>query len=242
MPPDHTPIKIVPAGEEALIIYLAEQPDEAVLDRVHLLKDYLADRLSSAATDLIVTDLVPSFASLTLYYDVTTADYQSLHNQLLQLIEELPEQVEESRNIRELEIPVYYGAEVAPDLQRVSDITGLSAQEIIAAHSRQPYRVYALGFRPGFAYMGTLPRELSVPRHATPRQQVPRGAVAIAEGQTAVYPSSSPGGWNLIGRCPLPMFECRDGKPAPLLQVGDRARFRQVGRDEFLQLGGELSP
>lgn len=229
-------MKIVPAGEEALIIYLAERPNEVALDRIQGLKRRIADRLDKD----VVTDLVPSFTSLTVYYDVAMADYQSLRNRLLPMIAEPLEMVVE-RQVKEIEIPVYYGEEVAPDLQRVSEITGLSAQEMIAMHTRQPYRVYALGFRPGFAYLGTLPPDLKVPRLDTPRQRVPCGAVAIAEDQTAVYPSVSPGGWNLIGRCPLPMFDCRDNRPQSLLQAGDRARFRAVDREEFLLLGGDLS-
>ena len=90
--------------------------------------------------------------------------------------------------------------------------------------------------------MGMLPEPLRVPRLDTPRQQVPKGAVAIAEGQTAVYPDISPGGWNIIGRCPLPMFDRSGAEPEAFLQVGDQVRFRSVSREEFFQLGGELSP
>ncbi len=229
-------MKIVPASEESLIIYVAEQPDEAALDRIHLLAEQIIDHL----TDVTITDLIPSFTSLTVCYDVTSVDYPDLHDRLLQLISAMPQKTE-PRIGRKLTIPVYYDPDVAPDLQRVSDLAGLTIPQVVAMHCGQPYRVYALGFRPGFAFMGMLPAQLRIPRLDTPRMNVPSGSVAIAEGQTAIYPGPSPGGWNLVGRCPLPMFEYRDDKPMPFLQPGDRVYFRAVSRDEFLELGGDLS-
>ncbi|MDX2348894.1 MAG: carboxyltransferase domain-containing protein, partial [Porticoccus sp.] len=115
----------------------------------------------------------------------------------------------------------------------------LSVDEVIALHQAQEYRVYAIGFAPGFAYLGQVDERIAAPRLATPRPQVPRGAVGIADRQTAIYPAVSPGGWNLIGLCPQPMFDPNNDPSMPV-QVGDRVRFRGIDRQTFLDLGGEL--
>ena len=106
-------------------------------------------------------------------------------------------------------------------------------------HTEGEYRVYAIGFAPGFAYLGDVDERIAAPRLATPRQRVPRGAVAIADRQTAVYPEPSPGGWNLVGRSPLRMFDPTAEEPMPV-RVGDRIRFNAISRDTFFELGGSL--
>ena len=224
------------AAEEAVIIYLAEQPDEHVLGKIRLLSEKITDTLGP-----LIIDLVPSFTSLTVYYDICAIDYHSLRGKLLPIIAQVMASVHTETSSRNVEIPVYYGDEVASDTARISELTGLSQQQIITLHTQHPVRVFALGFRPGFGFMGTLPEELRVPRMDTPRQRVPKGAVAVAEGQTAVYPDISPGGWNIIGRCPIAMFDRSGGEPTTFLQVGDRVCFKSISRDEFLCLGGELS-
>nr|WP_269473309.1 carboxyltransferase domain-containing protein [Kineobactrum salinum] len=117
---------------------------------------------------------------------------------------------------------------------------GLSVEDVIALHSATEYRVYAIGFAPGFAYLGEVDPRIAMPRLATPRPRVPRGAVAIADRQTAVYPAVSPGGWNLIGLCPRRMFD-PDASPTMPVAVGDRVRFEPISRARFLELGGELT-
>ena len=136
-------------------------------------------------------------------------------------------------------LPVYYAPESGEDLESLAASTGLSTDEVIAIHSEEEYRVYAIGFAPGFAYLGQVDERIAAPRLATPRQRVPRGAVAIADRQTAVYPAVSPGGWNLIGRCPVRMFD-PEANPSMPVAVGDRVRFEPVNRQRFLDLGGEL--
>jgi KipI family sensor histidine kinase inhibitor len=136
-------------------------------------------------------------------------------------------------------LPVYYHPEVGEDLESTAARAGVSVDEVIALHSGREYRVYAIGFAPGFAYLGQVDERIAAPRLATPRQRVPRGAVAIADRQTAVYPAVSPGGWNLIGRCPVRMFD-PDASPTMPVRVGDRVRFEPIDRQRFLDLGGEL--
>ena len=136
-------------------------------------------------------------------------------------------------------LPVYYSAESGPDLQGLADGAGLSVDEVIAIHQQTEYRVYAIGFAPGFAYLGEVDERIAASRLATPRQKVPRGSVAIADRQTAVYPAQSPGGWNLIGLCPQRMFD-PNLTPSMPVQVGDRVRFDAIDKQTFLALGGEL--
>jgi KipI family sensor histidine kinase inhibitor len=136
-------------------------------------------------------------------------------------------------------LPVYYSTESGPDLELLANNAGLSVDDVIAIHQSQEYRVYAIGFAPGFAYLGEVDKRIAAARLATPRQKVPRGAVGIADRQTAVYPAVSPGGWNLIGLCPQRMFD-PVARPTMPVAVGDRVKFDAISRDEFLALGGEL--
>ena len=136
-------------------------------------------------------------------------------------------------------LPVYYSEESGPDLSVIAERANISIDEVIDIHLQSEYRVYAIGFAPGFAYLGEVDERIAAPRLSTPRQKVPRGAVAIADRQTAVYPAQSPGGWNLIGLCPTRMFN-PELQPSMPVQVGDRVSFRSIQRQEFLELGGEL--
>ncbi|MEM1142862.1 MAG: carboxyltransferase domain-containing protein, partial [Pseudomonadota bacterium] len=133
----------------------------------------------------------------------------------------------------------YYHPEAGADLETLAEQRSLSWSDIAAIHYQQEYRVYAIGFAPGFAYLGDVDERIAAPRLSTPRKQVPRGAVAIADRQTAIYPAESPGGWNLIGRSPLRMFDAHAEEPM-VVSVGDRIRFRPITRDEFVAAGGDL--
>ncbi|MFB3059599.1 MAG: allophanate hydrolase subunit 1, partial [Gammaproteobacteria bacterium] len=136
-------------------------------------------------------------------------------------------------------LPVYYSLESGPDLEIIAKRGKISVDDVIEIHLAGEYRVYAIGFAPGFAYLGEVDERIAAPRLATPRQKVPRGAVALADRQTAVYPAQSPGGWNLIGLCPTRMFD-PEQQPSMPVQVGDRIRFEAIERDEYLSLGGNL--
>ena len=127
--------------------------------------------------------------------------------------------------VRTVEIPVSYGGEYGPDLNDVAALHGLSAHDVVRLHSEAVYTVYFLGFVPGFAYMGGLPEALATPRLPAPRKRVEAGSVGIGGGQTGVYPFPTPGGWRLIGRTPLPMFQA-GRENMSLLEIGDQVRFR----------------
>jgi inhibitor of KinA len=134
--------------------------------------------------------------------------------------------------VRSLEIPVCYDAEFALDLARIAEQTTLDPSEVIALHLSAKYTTACIGFMPGFPFLAGLPKELHSPRLATPRTRVPAGSVAIAGAQSGVYPLESPGGWNVIGRTPIRLFDANANPPA-LLRPGDRVRFRAITRDEF---------
>lgn len=226
-------MKIAVAGENALIIYFSDHLSPEVSDQVQRAVQVLEQALG----DLLV-DLVPSYASLLLIYDLYKTDYSRLCSQIPSLLAEAKGRASE-RSAKLVELPVYYSEESGPDLRVMASQTGLSISDIVDLHQAREYRVYAIGFAPGFAYLGEVDERIARPRLATPRPRVPQGSVGIAGRQTAVYPSVSPGGWNLIGRCPLLMFDMQAEPPMPV-EVGDRVRFFAIDRSEFISMGGEL--
>lgn len=221
------------AGEMALLVTFGDRVDSDLLAQVRA-----ATALLQAEQPPWLVGLIPSYASLLVLFDPNVIDRVRLRRHLRRRLAELEGSTDCDSAL--IELPVYYSPESGPDLARVAQRAGCTADEVIALHSDTEYRVYALGFAPGFAYLGEVPERLATPRLATPRASVPRGAVAIADRQTAVYPLVTPGGWNVIGLCPTPLFDPGKDPPTPW-QIGDRVRFRPVDRDEFQRLGGVLS-
>ena len=221
------------AGENALMLYLGDKTSPAVSARVQAATQAVESVLGE---DLV--DLVPSYASLLIIYNPLSTDHLSIAHRVRQCLQSV--QAVEATEGSEVLLPVYYHPESGEDLEALADRAAMSVDEIIELHSGTEYRVYAIGFAPGFAYLGQVDERIAAPRLATPRQKVPRGAVAIADRQTAVYPAVSPGGWNLIGRCPVRMFD-PGSTPTMPVAVGDRVRFEPIDRNRFLSLGGELA-
>ncbi|WP_207388709.1 5-oxoprolinase subunit PxpB [Azotobacter chroococcum] len=222
-------MRLEPAGAEALLIVLAERPDPGLPLRIAA----LADRIHLELGPLLI-DLVPGWTTLLLHYDLLRTDHLQLGKRLLPLLEDWHAEPESPRLGRLHELPVWYAGE---DLAEVARACALSEAEVIALHSRTEYRVGAIGFAPGFAYLGELDARLALPRRASPRTRVPAGSLAIAERQTAIYPQASPGGWHLLGRCPRRLFDARAEPPCPLA-VGDRVRFCAIGEAAFRAEGG----
>ena len=222
------------AGENALIAYLGEETSPEVSGRVH----DASIAIEAALGDKLI-DLVPSYASLLVIYDAMRTDHMSVSTCILEAVRNLESSTTASEG-QTIALPVYYAPEVGQDLQALATRANITVEEVIQIHSAMEYRVYAIGFAPGFAYLGEVDERIAAPRLATPRTKVPRGAVAIADRQTAVYPAVSPGGWNLIGRCPVRMFN-PDSDPIMPVSVGDRVRFEPIERARYLELGGELS-
>ncbi|MFZ7128580.1 MAG: 5-oxoprolinase subunit PxpB [Desulfobacterales bacterium] len=180
-----------------------------------------------------IEGVVPSYTTLSVLYDPVTLDFSTLTGWLWELESgldqtDLPEP-------RVVEIPVCYGGDFGPDIDFVATHNRLRVPEVIEFHSGATYHIYAVGFAPGFCYLGGLDSRVHTPRLPTPRTQVPAGSVGIAEAQTGVYPQPSPGGWRLIGRTPLRLFDPE--RPEPVLyQAGDKIRFRPISMDEFEDL------
>jgi KipI family sensor histidine kinase inhibitor len=211
-----TPSRFLQCGDTALAIELGDAVDR----RVSALVLALAERVKAAAVPGIV-ELVPTFRSLMVHYDPLTVPQSELKAQLAPLLSGLSAADSCGRHWR---IPVCYHASVAPDLAEISGRTGLVPDRVVALHSAATYRVYMVGFLPGFPYLGELPRELVLPRRENPRAAVPAGSVAVATTLTAVYSLESPGGWHLIGRTPALLWDRRRDPPAALAP-GDNVRF-----------------
>lgn len=226
---------ISPLGDSAIVVALGDGPDESALPRVRALVAAL-EHLPPRG----VREVVPAFATVTVFYDPAhIAGYA-------QLCAEIEARVARSDaalvtlEARVVEIPVCYGGDFGPDLAAVAAHCGLAAERVVALHGGASYLVLAVGFAPGFGYLGGLPKELEMPRRATPRTSVPAGSVGIGGAQTGVYPLATPGGWNLIGRTPLRLFDAARGEPA-LLQAGDRVKFSAISPSEFATLTAAIS-
>jgi len=209
-------IRLEPAGAEALLLVLAEQPTAELPLRIAALAERIRHELGP-----LLTDLVPGWTSLLLHYDLLRTDHLQLTERLTRLLDVwLAEPLADCAG-RLHEIPVWYAG---ADLAGVAQACELSVAQVIELHSAAEYRVGAIGFAPGFAYLSGLPDALALPRRATPRTRVPAGSLAIAERQSAIYPQASPGGWHLLGLCPWRLFDAAATPPCPLAP-GDRVRF-----------------
>ncbi|HUC54983.1 MAG TPA: 5-oxoprolinase subunit PxpB [Candidatus Cybelea sp.] len=177
-----------------------------------------------------VRNLHPAYCSLLVKFDALKLRHEEVEEILRKYLERLEEvKLPEARRV---EIPVCYGGEFGPDLAEVCAMRGLTEAQAIELHASAEYLVYFLGFVPGFAYLGDLPKELVTPRLAAPRRNVAAGSLGIAGNQTGVYPFATPGGWRLLGRTPIKMFRA-NRKELSLLSIGDRVRFRPIGAERF---------
>lgn len=221
MPSDNDAISITPLGDTALLVRceLAD-PTGAANCREQLASGLLPG----------VHDIVTAFDVLGVYFDPAKVDHGTVAEWVRrQLAETSTQRVE---HVRTIELPVCYAEAYAPDLDRVARLAGLSSAEVVRRHQAVEYTVGAIGFQPGFPYLLGLPQELQTARLATPRTAVPAGAVGIGGRYTGVYPHASPGGWNVIGRTPLRLFDSQR-TPASLLAVGDRVRFDAIDESTF---------
>ena len=215
----------MPAGDSALIVEFEERIDPEVNARTIA----LAESIQTAAISG-VRDVVPTYRSVAVYFDPLHVDY----NALIRCIEAEAAHPAAQRNKKRdpLRIPVCYGGEFGPDLGNVAAFAHMSESEVISVHTASTYRVFMLGFVPGFAYLGIVDRRIAMPRHSTPRVRVPLGTVGIAGVQTGVYPAETPGGWQLIGRTPLKPFDASRADPF-LMKAGDAVQFYAIDVDEF---------
>ncbi|RPI28700.1 MAG: 5-oxoprolinase subunit PxpB [Acidobacteria bacterium] len=215
------------AGDRALVVEFGDQIDPATNARVRRL-----DQLLESHPIEGVLETVPTFRSLLVVYDPLFIRFDDL---VLKL-EELESEPAEPRDPKQtVIIPTVYGGDFGPDIHFVARHNQISVDEVIRLHTSREYLVYMIGFTPGFPYLGGLPRTIAAPRLQTPRTKVPAGSVGIAGEQTGIYPTESPGGWQLIGRTPLKLFDPNKKNPV-LLVPGDRVRFEPIDERKFMEL------
>ncbi|MGB0683232.1 MAG: 5-oxoprolinase subunit PxpB [Magnetovibrionaceae bacterium] len=226
----------LPAGDSALVVEFGQVIDPDLSARVMGLRSRVLSAIE--AGELVgIVELMPSFRSLMVHYDPEFTSAATLKKDLSALIEGRGAVGKAARLWR---IPACYHGEFAPDLADVARRTGLESEEVVFKHCAETYRVYMVGFLPGYGYLGDLPSELRLPRKETPRLRVPPGSVAIATAMTAIYPLESPGGWHLIGRSPVKLFDPHWDRPS-LLEPGDRVRFQPVSAEEFGDIQQQVS-
>jgi KipI family sensor histidine kinase inhibitor len=213
------------ASDRSLLIYFA---DRISLDAHRQVMKLLRLLQSEPVTG--VCNLHPAYCSLLVKFEPLMCNAKGLEAALRQYIARTADQP--APEARTVEIPACYGDEFGPDLADVAAHNGVTPEQAIELHSSASYVVYFLGFVPGFAYLGGLPERLATPRLATPRRAVPPGSIAIAGDQTAVYPFATPGGWRLVGRTPLAMFQ-PNRQSMSLVSIGDHVRFRPISPAEF---------
>ncbi len=202
-------------GEAALLVELGDEIDEALNARVHA--------LALAVEEIAgVLETVPAYASLLVEFDPILLGTDSLRDRIVQLAAANTTSYPAAPRV--VEIPTHYGGEFGPDLEFVARHNNLMPEDVIHLHTSRPFRVFMLGFTPGFPYLGPLPEQIAAPRLETPRARIPAGSVGIAGRQTGIYPSESPGGWRLIGRTDVRLFDPAQNPPT-LLRSGDYVRF-----------------
>ncbi len=208
---------LAPLGDSAILIQLGDEIDPAVNRRVHALERSLRARGREG-----ILETVPAYASVLVHYDPLMLSYE----QVKAWISGEMDKAEEAASIgpRRIEVPARYGGEDGPDLEAVAKHHGLKPRRVAEIHASRDYLVYMMGFTPGFPYMGKLDEAIATPRLETPRTHVPRGSVGIAGAQTGIYPLESPGGWRLIGRTKLRIFDL-EADPPFLFSPGDTVRF-----------------
>jgi len=219
------------AGDRGLLVEFGGSIDPEINQKVRAMSLALEQAMPDG-----VEEVIPTYRSLLIVYDPE----RTRPAQLEELIENTEQHLDDIRipPPKVVEIPVCYGGEFGPDIEHVAKTHDLTVEEVIRLHSEPEYRIYMVGFTPGFPFLGGLSEKLHTPRLESPRTNVPRGSVGIANNQTGVYPIGSPGGWQLIGRTPLKLFAPERENPI-LYQAGDFLRFKPISISEYRRLEEE---
>ena len=213
-------------GDSDIVIYFGATISSETNDKVHWLADSIKNK-----NWLGIIETIPSYVSLSIHYDPFIVDYSSVKGFVEKILEDTEEIIYSPK--KTVIIPTFYEGDYAPDMESVESITGFPKDEIIKMHTGIDYKVYSIGFTPGFPYLGTLDPALYCPRLDSPRLIVPTGSVAIAESQTGIYANESAGGWRIIGTTPITLFDSTRSNPA-LLKPGDLVRFKLLNdENEF---------
>lgn len=220
-------VRFLPCGDQAVTVEWGSTIDERINRQVHAFARKVEELFHPA-----ITEVVPTYRSATVHYRPEVLSYEELNQLLAPLAQGSTEEAEE---LPVVEIPVCYGGEYGPDLEEVAQHCSLTPEEVIARHTAPTYRIYMLGFTPGFPYLGGMDPSIAAPRRKEPRIHIPAGSVGIAGEQTGVYPIVSPGGWQLIGRTPLRLFDPQREQPI-LLSAGAGIRFVPIDEETFRKM------
>ena len=228
-------------GETGLVVELADKIDPEINSLVHA----LSRRIKLDLVDYIDA-IVPTYRSLLIVFDPLQLTRQQLIDKIEKAFQSITSETRVEQAGKIVVIPVLYGEEAGPDLEFVARHNNLSVEEVVSIHTSVSYRIYMMGFTPGFPYLGGMSERIAAPRLATPRKEIPAGSVGIAGVQTGLYPQVSPGGWQLIGRTPLKVFNPKNTEPF-LYQAGDFLRFETISATEFTRIEraverGEYTP
>jgi len=226
-------IDYIPSGDSAFLVRFGDEISEEIN---HNLRTYFI-ALSDMKIEGVI-ECIPSYTDLMVLYDPLVVQYRDILKELKQVAENIKDI--EIPKARAIEIPVLYAKPFGVDMLTVQSHTGLSVKEIIKTHSENKYLVYMLGFTPGFCYLGGMNPKIATPRKDIPSQKILAGSVGIAAEQTGIYPIDSPGGWQIIGRTPLRLFDPKR-KPEFLIQAGDYLKFYEISEEEYHKLNEKYS-
>jgi KipI family sensor histidine kinase inhibitor len=221
--------RLLPCGDAALCVEFGERIDPMLAAQVACLYETLNFLREGSG----IVEMVPTFRSLTILFDPLLTDGKKVGNLVAKALAKPKKKSAKSE--RRWNLPALYGGEYGADLEFCAKTKGISVARLVELHSQSDLQVYMLGFLPGFAFLGDLPEEIAMPRRAEPRLRVLSGTLAMTGRLTAIYPWESPGGWNLLGACPVPLFNPAWSEPA-LLRPGDHLRFTPISEDEYADL------
>ena len=227
-------MEIKSAGDKDLLVEFEDKIDPDVNDKVHALYDSLKTEEVEG-----IEECIPTYRSLLISYDPVKVEFNELKDFLYDLSIEVENKDISNIQHRIIEVPTIYGGEYGPDLEDVAEINGLSVDKVVDIHSGRRYRVYMMGFTPGFPYLGGMSEKISTPRLEDPRKVIPAGSVGIGDNQTGIYPIESPGGWRLIGRTPISLYTPKK-RPPVAFRPGDLVEFVSIDRNEFDEISSRV--
>lgn len=225
-------MEIKVASVDSVIIYF-----DKTISKNTSLKVKAAYKILKSLEDKALIEIVPSYTSILITYDIFKYDINSIKVFLKELLKDL--KIEEEKDLKVINVDVYYGDNVGFDLEKVALNANISIDEVIKIHSSKVYDVYAIGFLPGFAYLAAIDDRIITPRLKTPRKKIPKGSVAIADNQSAIYPQNSPGGWNILGKTTFELFDKNLESLSPIT-IESRIKFNPITKEEFLKQGGQI--
>ena len=226
-------VRCVPVSETSVMLYLADTIDVELATVIGEVSRVIQSEIPG------VREVTPSYTSILVEVGPYQDDFENLAERVVAIAQGVLAAGLDSREGKLIELPVYYHSELGQDLEALAEYAGMSVAEVVEVHAGRDYTVCAIGFAPGFAFLAEVDERIAMPRQASPRGRVRAGSVGIAGKQTAVYPADTPGGWQLIGNCPVSLYDPANDPPSPF-EVGDRVRFFPIDRDEFIERGGRV--